>query len=289
MLIYPDIDPVAFYVGSWPVRWYGLTYLAGFVAFWLLGRYRAKKSDGYWTTAQIDDLLFYGAIGVIVGGRLGYILFYDLGYTLDNPDNLFRIWQGGMSFHGGLCGVIVAVAIFARSLRRPFFDVADFVIPLIPLALGFGRIGNFINAELWGKPTDLPWGVLVPGLGDNPVHPSQLYQAFLEGVVLFVLLWWFSGKPRPRMAVSALFLIGYGAFRFLVEFVRVPDQHLGYLFDGWLTMGQILSTPMVILGLIMMIIAYRRGIQPAEPTGSTSEMSPDEKQVSQKRRKRKKK
>ena len=211
----------------------------------------------------------------------------------DNPGNLFRIWQGGMSFHGGLCGVIVALIFFAKSTNRRFFEAADFVVPLIPIALGFGRLGNFVNDELWGKPTDLPWGMLVSRLGDIPVHPSQLYQAFLEGVVLFAVVWVFSSKPRPLMSVSGLFLAGYGLFRFLIEFVRVPDQHLGYLAGDWLTMGQVLSTPMIALGGLMMFLAYRSPLLPsaqAQAQTPAQAVSPDPTgSRKRKRNKRKKK
>ena len=260
MITYPEIDPIAFSIGSFAVRWYGLTYLAGFTAFWLLGRVRAARLQPAWRPTEIDDLLFYAAIGVILGGRLGYVLFYDTARTLAEPLSVFKVWQGGMSFHGGLLGVLVAMAWYARSTGRTFFQVTDFIAPLVPLGLGFGRLGNFINAELWGKVTELPWGMVFPGAaGALPRHPSQLYQALLEGVALFIILWLFSRRPRPAMAVSGVFLIGYGVFRSLVEFVRVPDQHLGYLAFDWLTMGQLLSLPMVLAGVLLVGWAYRRG------------------------------
>ncbi len=267
MLTFPDIDPIAFHVGSWPVRWYGLMYLAGFAAFWWLGRVRAKEPGRGWRVEEVDDLLFYGALGVILGGRLGYVIFYDLPYTLSNPSNLIKIWQGGMSFHGGLLGVVAALWFFSRSTRRSFFQVSDFVAPLIPLGLGFGRIGNFINGELWGKTTSLSWGMVFPGAGALPRNPSQLYQALLEGLLLFLILWFFSKRPRPVMAVSGLFLLGYGGLRFAVEFVRLPDEHLGYLAFDWLTMGQLLSVPMVGLGAGLLGWAYARGgTEPAAPS-----------------------
>ena len=263
MLAYPDIDPIAFSIGSWSVRWYGLTYLAGFTAFWLLGRRRAASTGSGWRAQEVDDLLFYAAIGVIVGGRLGYVLFYDIGRALAEPLSVFKIWHGGMSFHGGLLGVLVAMAWYARSSGRRFFQVTDFIAPLVPLGLGFGRIGNFINGELWGKVTDVPWGMVFPGAGELPRHPSQIYQALLEGLALFVLLWLYSARPRPTMAVSGLFLAGYGVFRCVVETVRLPDQHIGYLAFDWLTMGQLLSVPMVLAGIGLMWWAYTHDPAPS--------------------------
>lgn len=255
---------MAFSIGGWSVRWYGLTYLAGFAAFWLLGRWRAKQPERGWQPNEIDDLLFYAAIGVIVGGRLGYVLFYDTVRTFAEPLSVLRIWQGGMSFHGGLLGVLVAMALYARSTGRTFFQVTDFVAPLVPLGLAFGRIGNFINGELWGKVTELPWGMVFPGAGELARHPSQLYQALLEGLALFLILWLYSSRPRPTMAVSGLFLIGYAVFRSVVELVRLPDEHIGYLAFDWLTMGQLLSLPMLLAGAVLMMLAYRR--TPVVPT-----------------------
>jgi len=257
MLTYPDIDPIAFGIGSWSVRWYGLTYLAGFAAFWLLGRYRSGRPDSGWRREEMDDLLFYAAIGVVLGGRLGYVLFYDFARLVADPVSLIRIWEGGMSFHGGLSGVLVAMWLYGRATERGFFQVTDFIAPLVPLGLGFGRIGNFINAELWGKTTALPWGMMFPNAGPLARHPSQLYQALLEGFALFAVLWLFSRKPRPTMAVSGVFLLGYGVFRGLVEFVRVPDQHIGYLAFDWLTMGQLLCVPMLIAGAALVYLASR--------------------------------
>lgn len=259
MLSYPNIDPVALALGPLKIHWYGLMYLIGFVSAWYLGRLKAKKIG--WDPEQIDDLIFYGAMGVVLGGRFGYVLFYNFPVFAENPLVLFKIWQGGMSFHGGLIGVLVAMLVFAKKYKYRFFEMTDFVAPLVPIGLGMGRIGNFINGELWGKPTDSAFGMLVPGLGSIPRHPSQLYEAALEGLALFVLLWLYSSKPKPTMAVSGLFLMGYGAFRFLVEFVRLPDAHLGYLAFGWLTMGQILTVPMLLLGAFLMVKAYQKGSQ----------------------------
>jgi phosphatidylglycerol:prolipoprotein diacylglycerol transferase len=259
MLHYPDIDPVALELGPIAVHWYGLMYLAGFLAGWGLAVVRARRPGSGWSTREVGDLLFYVALGVVLGGRLGYILFYGLPGYLDAPLDALKVWQGGMSFHGGLLGVLVALWLYARRHGRTFFGVADFVAPLVPPGLFAGRIGNFINGELWGGPTDLPWGMVVGGYwGDVPRHPSQLYEALLEGVVLFAILWWFSARPRPRMAVSGLFLVGYGVFRFLVELVRVPDPQFGYLAFGWLTMGQLLTLPMIAFGAALLWWAYRR-------------------------------
>ncbi len=253
---YPQIDPVALSLGPLSIHWYGLMYLLAFAFVWLLGRFRANRSD--WQANQLDDLLFYGAIGVIIGGRLGYALFYDLPASLANPFSLLKIWQGGMSFHGGLLGVLVAFWYFGRKTGKRFFEVSDFIAPLVPIGLMLGRIGNFINGELWGRVSDVPWAMVFPGAGPLPRHPSQLYQAALEGLLLFIILWFYSAKSRPRAAVSGLFLLGYGVFRFIVEFVRVPDPQYGYLAFGWLTMGQVLCLPMILGGIAMMIWAYRR-------------------------------
>ncbi|WP_027185795.1 prolipoprotein diacylglyceryl transferase [Desulfovibrio inopinatus] len=254
MIIYPQIDPTAISIGPLHVRWYGLMYLIGFLGAWMLGRYRASKPESGWTANQVDDLITYCVLGVVVGGRFGYIFFYDLHAFLQDPLVLFKVWQGGMSFHGGAIGVAIGFWLFGRKTGKTFFTVADFIVPLAPLGLFAGRIGNFINAELWGKPTDLPWGVVFPGplAGGVPRHPSQLYEASLEGLVLFTVLWLYSSKPRPRGAASGLFLLLYGCFRFLVEFVREPDAHIGYIAFGWLTEGQILSFPMIILGIVVL-------------------------------------
>jgi len=256
MLEYPRIDPIAIQLGPVAIHWYGIMYLIGFVAAWWLLRRRAGRADLQWTHGQIDDLIFYGALGVILGGRLGYLLFYKPGAWLDDPLLIVRVWEGGMAFHGGLIGVIVAMVVFARRHGKRPFEVLDFIAPVVPVGLGAGRIGNFINGELWGRVSDVPWAMVFPGAGPQPRHPSQLYEFALEGVVLFVALWWFSARPRPRMAVSGAFLVLYGSFRFGVEFFRMPDAHLGTLAMGWLTMGQLLSLPMIVAGIIMLMLAY---------------------------------
>ncbi|MEF3193837.1 MAG: prolipoprotein diacylglyceryl transferase [Halothiobacillaceae bacterium] len=256
MLVYPPIDPIALQLGPLKVHWYGLMYLIGFVMALGLGRLRAERNG--FSREEPGDMLFYIALGVILGGRIGYVLFYKLQTFLADPLMLLRVWEGGMSFHGGLLGVILAMAWYGRKTHRPFFAVADFVAPLVPPALLAGRIGNFINGELWGRPTDLPWGMVFPHVDALPRHPSMLYEGFLEGIVLFIVLWWFSAKPRPPMAISGLFLLLYGVFRFLVEQVREPDAHLGYIVGGWLSMGMILSLPMILVGAIFLIMAYRK-------------------------------
>ena len=258
MLRYPDIDPVAIEIGPVAVHWYGLMYAVGFLAFWWLGRRRARRD---WTPVdpvQMDDLLLYGAIGVVVGGRLGYMLVYATDTLLRDPLSLLRIWEGGMAFHGGLLGVIFMIWLFAHRRGYGFWRTIDFVAPLVPIGLGAGRIGNFINGELWGAPTDLPWGMVYPPLGPEPRHPSQLYEFALEGAALFAILWLFSARPRPAGAISGLFLVCYGGFRFLVEFVRLPDAHIGYLAWGWFTMGQLLTLPMIAFGVGLLVWAYRR-------------------------------
>ena len=255
-MIYPQIDPVALSLGPLQIHWYGLMYLFGFVGAWFLGRLRAERYG--WTVTEVEDLLFYGAIGVIVGGRLGYVLFYDLTANLAAPLNIIKVWQGGMSFHGGLIGVLTAFWWFARKTNRSFFAVSDFIAPLVPIGLLTGRIGNFINSELWGKVSDVPWAIVFPNGGPLARHPSQLYEAGLEGLALFIILWLYSAKPKPLGAISGLFLLGYGGFRFLVEFVRIPDPQYGYLAFNWLTMGQVLSLPMIIIGLFWIGRAYQK-------------------------------
>lgn len=258
MLVYPDFDPVAISLGPLQVRWYGLMYLFGFLAIWVVSAKRCAAAAAALNRQQFADFLFYAAVGVVIGGRLGYSLFYQPGYYLYRPFEILAIWQGGMSFHGGLLGVLVASWWFSRHIERRFFEVTDFIAPLVPLGLALGRIGNFINGELWGRRTDMPWGMVFPGAGVYPRHPSQLYQSALEGVLLFVLLWWFSEKPRPRMAVSGLFLLGYGLARNAGEWFREPDAHLGFIAWNWLTMGELLSLPMVILGALLLVLAYRK-------------------------------
>ncbi len=253
MITHPGFDPVAVSVGPLSIHWYGLMYLAGFTAGVLLGRWRAARPESGWKVEEITDLLFYIAMGVILGGRLGYVLFYNPGFYLQNPLDIAAIWDGGMSFHGGLIGVIAGMWQYGRKTGRSLFAVSDFVAPLVPPALLFGRIGNFVNQELWGRTTDLPWGVLFPVMPDAPRHPSQLYEAGLEGVVLFVILWWYASRPRRDGQVAGLFLVGYGVFRFLVEFVREPDAHLGPVALNWMSMGQVLSLPMILLGLWLIL------------------------------------
>lgn len=260
MINYPNINPIAFHLGPIPVHWYGLMYLFGFSAAWWLANAKAKKS-GLWTSDQVADLIFYGALGVVLGGRIGYMLIYDLPGLVANPELLLKIWQGGMSFHGGLIGVCIALAFFCRKYKKTFFDVTDFIVPFVPLGLAAGRIGNFINGELWGKVSTVPWAMIFPNAGPLPRHPSMLYECLLEGVLLFIMLMFYSRKTRPKMAVSGLFLFLYGIFRFVVEFYRLPDIQLGYIAFGWLTMGQILSLPMVFFGILLLILAYREKVQ----------------------------
>lgn len=252
MLHHPDFNPVALQIGPVAVHWYGLMYLFGFAMVWVLGRHQIKKGDTDLSTRNLEDLIFYCVLGVVAGGRLGYILFYKPAEYLADPLKIFYVWEGGMAFHGGLIGVVVALYVFARKHKRSLLEIGDFIAPLIPLGLGAGRLGNFINGELWGRPSDLPWAMVFPYAGDGiPRHPSQLYEMALEGLLLFALLWWFSRKPRPTGQVSGLFLAGYGTFRFMVEFTREPDHFLGLLI-GNLSMGQLLSLPMVVVGLILL-------------------------------------
>jgi phosphatidylglycerol---prolipoprotein diacylglyceryl transferase len=266
MLIYPHINPVAvsigpvFGIGPLRVHWYGIMYLIGFVAAWWLARYRARRVGSTWSPLDIDDLIFYCAIGVIVGGRLGWCIFYGHDVIAESWLNVFHLWDGGMSFHGGMTGVLFATILFARVKHKFAGDVLDFVAPLPGIGLMFGRFGNFINGELWGKPTNLPWGFGVPNAQGILIarHPSQLYEATLEGLLLFTILWWFTSSPRPRWAPTGLFLVVYGCGRFLVEWVRLPDANIGYLAGAWLTMGMLLTTPMILAGIAMMIYAYRR-------------------------------
>lgn len=258
MLIHPQFDPVALHLGPLAIRWYGLMYLLAFGLFLLLGRQRIKTGpQPGWTVKELDDLLFYGVLGVVLGGRLGYVLFYQPAHFLAHPLEIFSVWQGGMAFHGGFLGVLVAMGLFARRTGKSWLAVTDFIAPLVPLGLGAGRIGNFINGELWGRPSDVPWAVVFPQIDSIPRHPSQLYQFALEGLALFTLLWLFSRKPRPTGAVSGLFLIGYGSFRFLAEFTREPDNFLGLLALN-LSMGQWLSLPMIVAGMAMLRWAYRK-------------------------------
>jgi phosphatidylglycerol:prolipoprotein diacylglycerol transferase len=257
VLVHPNFDPVAVSLGPFAVRWYGLMYLLAFASFWWLGSRRIDAGRAPVTRAQLDDLLFGGIVGVILGGRLGYVLFYKPGYYAAHPFEILAVWQGGMSFHGGFLGVLVAMAYVAWRRRIHWWDLMDFIAPLVPIGLAAGRLGNFINGELWGRATDLPWGMVFRGAGEAPRHPSQLYQMGLEGLALFALLWWFSSRPRPRGQVSALFLMGYGAARCVGEFAREPDAYLGFLALG-LTMGQWLSLPMIAAGAYLWFRAARR-------------------------------
>ncbi|MCU0842683.1 MAG: prolipoprotein diacylglyceryl transferase [Thiobacillaceae bacterium] len=260
MLIHPQFDPIALEIGPLAVRWYGLMYVLAFAGFYLLGKHRAtRRPETGWTAKELDDLLFWGVIGVVAGGRLGQVLFYEPGYYLEHPAEILAVWKGGMSFHGGLLGVLVALAWHARRYRRCFLEVGDFVAPLVPLGLMFGRLGNFINGELWGRQADpgLPWAMVFPQVDDLPRHPSQLYQAGLEGLLLFVLLWLYTTRPRPVGAASGAFLAGYGAFRFLAEYFRNPDEGI-FGFAWEFSMGQWLSLPMVLVGLAMLHLAHAR-------------------------------
>jgi phosphatidylglycerol---prolipoprotein diacylglyceryl transferase len=265
MLVHPQFDPVAFHVGPLAVRWYGLMYLIGFVLFVVLGKLRARQNllTG-WHPRDVDDMLFFGVFGVILGGRLGYVLFYKPLYYLAHPLQVLALWQGGMSFHGGFLGVLIALALYARRRHKRWLEVTDFVAPLVPLGLAAGRLGNFINGELWGRPSNLPWAMVFPQVDSVPRHPSQLYEFGLEGLALFALVWLYARRRRPVGAVSGLFLIGYGGFRFLVEYAREPDDFLGVLALGW-TMGQWLSLPMIFAGVALMAWAYWRASK-AQPT-----------------------
>jgi len=282
MLQYPGFDKIAFEIGPFDlglfnlhlmVHWYGITYLVAFAAAWVLGRRRAKQPGSTWKLTDVDDFMFFGMLGTILGGRIGYVLFYGMSFwTADNPWYPIKVWDGGMSFHGGLIGVLIAFAIFAVRRKRRIADVFDFAAPLPGIGICAVRIGNFINGELWGKPTDVPWGFRI---NEEVRHATQLYEAALEGVLLFIVLWWFTSRPRPRMAPAGLFLIVYSLARITVEFWRLPDTHLneaanGYLFGGWFTMGMLLSLPMLLVGLTLMFMAYRR----REPSGNYTAVAP---------------
>lgn len=285
MLTYPAIDPIIFSVGSIAVRWYGVTYVIAFAIAWWLGRKRAAVPGSTWKPTDVDDIVFYGALGAILGGRIGWVLFYGFERFVVEPWMIVRVWEGGMSFHGGLLGVLLAESILARKRGHRIADMFDFIAPLPGLGILSVRIANFINGELWGKPTTVPWGFVVDPEKLYPtqryealslcerfdispcvlqLHASQLYEGLLEGLVLFLILWTFTSKPRPRLAPSGLFLICYGVARFVVEFVRIPDENRGYLLFGWVTMGQILSLPMILAGIALLVIAYRRN----EPSGN---------------------
>ncbi len=274
MIAYPQIDPVVFAFGPVKVHWYGLMYLLAFASAWWLGRRRAHSEDSVVQPQQVDDLIFYGAVGVVLGGRVGSVFFYNFDSFLDNPLYLFKIWEGGMSFHGGFLGVLVSMEFYRRKIGCRFFELTDFIAPLVPLGLASGRLGNFINAELWGAPGNVPWAIKLSceqfpadryvdfagPLCFSPRHPSQLYEMLLEGLLLFILLWFISAKPKPVMTVSGYFLLLYGLARSSVEFIRLPDAHIGYLLNTeWLTRGIVLSLPMIIVGIAFIIYARRAG------------------------------
>jgi len=261
MFVHPQFDPIAVQLGPLAIRWYGLMYLTAFVLFIVLGRWQLRRlhiARQGWMRADLEDLLFAGVLGVILGGRLGYVLFYKPAFYLAQPLDILKVWEGGMSFHGGFLGVLVAMLWYAARRRKRFLEVTDFIAPLVPAGLAAGRLGNFINGELWGRVTDGWWGVVFPQARDGlPRHASQLYQFALEGVALCLLLWWFTRRPRPVGATSAVFLMGYGTFRFIAEFAREPDDFLGLLAGG-LSMGQWLSVPMILAGVVMLLVARRR-------------------------------
>ncbi|MBL4795173.1 MAG: prolipoprotein diacylglyceryl transferase [Pseudomonadales bacterium] len=273
MLTFPNIDPVALQVGPIAIHWYGLMYLGGFTGGYYLAMKRAMKPNSGWTQENVSDMIFYGAMGVILGARFGYVFFYNFAKFLDDPIMLFKVWEGGMSFHGGMLGVALAMLLYSIKVKKHFFDIMDFGAPIVPIGLGLGRIGNFIGGELWGRTTEVPWGMVFPGAGELARHPSQLYQFSLEGVALFCILWIFSRKPRPRRVVMGMFLIWYGIFRCVVELFRQPDAHLGYIAFDWLTMGQLLSLPMIFGGLAFVIYGYRVNVF-APTTVSASSVVP---------------
>lgn len=262
MLTHPNIDPIALSVGPLSIHWYGIMYLLAFSAAWGLAVRRSGFEHSPLKRSQVDDLIFYGAIGVVLGGRFGYVMFYNFDKFLEQPLWLFKVWQGGMSFHGGLLGVIVAMLLYARHIKVDAGRMLDFVAPLAPLGLGMGRLGNFIGQELWGRPADVasvPWAMVFPADPEGLArHPSQLYQLGLEGILLFLIVYGFSAKPRPAWSVGGLFLACYGVFRFVVEFFRQPDSHIGFDAQGWLTRGQLLSVPMIVVGIAVIVIAYRQ-------------------------------
>jgi len=252
------IDPVAFTIFSWPVHWYGLMYLFGFAAGWGVLSWRLRVSPRDVTQEQLSDLVFYAALGAIIGGRLGYVLFYDWHVIIHQPMLIVQTWKGGMSFHGGLLGVLIAFVFCARSMQKPFLQLTDLIAPAVPIGLGAGRFGNFINGELWGRPTDVPWGMVFPNVDNFARHPSQLYEMGLEGILLFSVLWIYSRKLRPMGAVSGMFALLYAIFRFTVEFYREPDANVGYIAFGWLTEGQLLSIPLALVGVALLYFAYQR-------------------------------
>jgi phosphatidylglycerol:prolipoprotein diacylglycerol transferase len=263
VLTHPQFNPVAVSLGPLSVHWYGLMYLVAFIQFWWLGRHRILHhpqltGDG-WTLQRLDDLLFHGVLGVILGGRLGQVLFYEPAYYLQQPLEILAVWRGGMSFHGGFLGVLVAMWLHARKTDTNWLVITDFIAPLVPLGLAAGRVGNFINGELWGRVADpsLPWAMIFPRVDALPRHPSQIYQATLEGLLLFAILWLYSSRPRPRAAVSGVFLIGYGVLRWIGEYFRSPDAGI-FGFSYTISMGQWLSLPMILIGVLFLVVAHRR-------------------------------
>ena len=273
MIAYPEIDPVVVALGPVKIHWYGMMYLIAFASVWWLGKRRASQPHSIMRPDQIDDLVFYGALGAVLGGRIGSVFFYNIDSFINDPLYLLKIWQGGMSFHGGFMGVLVAMEWYRRKIGCSFFQLTDFIAPLLPLGLAAGRLGNFINAELWGAPGTVPWAMKLSceqfppdrfvdfagPLCFSPRHPSQLYEMIFEGLLLFILLWLISAKPRPVMTVSGYFLMLYGVARTGVEFIRLPDAHIGYLLNtDWLTKGIVLSVPMIIFGIGFIIIAHRK-------------------------------
>ncbi len=276
-LQFPVIDPIIFSIGPVSLRWYGTMYLIGFLAAMFMANKAADKSDGLWTRDQVSDLLFYSFLGVILGGRVGYVLFYQFDYFLSDPLYLLEIWQGGMSFHGGFLGVILAAFIFARKTKKNFLAVGDFVVPLVPIGLGMGRLGNFINSELWGRQTDVPWAMVFPTDPlQVPRHPSQLYEFFLEGVVLLIIMLVIIRKPRSLGLATGSFFIGYGVFRSFIEFFREPDAHLG-LYFSFISKGQILSIPMILVGILIIYLGHlsqqKMAIASSKKTSSSSSKS----------------
>lgn len=261
MLTFPNLDPVIFRVGPLAVRWYGLMYLLGFLASYFIIRALARRRNLALSADDLSDLLFYGVLGVVLGGRIGYTLFYNFTYYLNHPLQIFAVWEGGMSFHGGLLGVVIAILVFCLRRHLPTLLTGDIIVTAAPIGLGLGRLGNFINGELWGRVTTVPWAMIFPGAGPLPRHPSQLYEAMLEGPVLFVLLWWLHRRRVSAGIPFFCFFLGYGAIRFFVEFFRQPDAQLGFLWGG-ATMGQLLSLPMIVLGLSgIVVILWRKGKQ----------------------------
>lgn len=259
VLTFPQFDPVAFAIGPISIHWYGVMYIIAFAGAWGLASYRSKKIPDQWNAEQISDLVFYGALGAVLGGRIGSVFFYNFDRFLSDPIWLFRVWEGGMAFHGGLLGVLIAFYLYSKSIGKGFWETIDFIAPFVPFGLGAGRLGNFIGGELWGRPTEVAWGMVFPHVDNLARHPSQLYQVALEGVALFSIVWWFSSSPKPRMAVAGVFSLTYGCFRFFVEYFREPDSHLGFVALDWMTMGQLLCIPMIIAGLVLLYLAYSNG------------------------------